>query len=81
MIFYVVIFLVAFLVTFGIHVVTDRQTDRKRCIRAHRALAQVGSKNGCYRSLFIKVLPILIDIHINKHPEVIRPFDSVISLA
>ena len=30
-----------YLVTFGI--VTDRQTDGKRRIRAHRALAQVGS--------------------------------------
>ena len=31
-----------YLVTFGI--VTDRRTDGKRRIRAHRALAQVGSK-------------------------------------
>ncbi len=30
-----------YLVTFAI--VTDRRTDGKRCIRAHRALAQVGS--------------------------------------
>ncbi len=36
-----------YLVTFAI--VTDRRTDRKRRIRAHRALAQVGSKTNCGR--------------------------------
>ncbi len=34
-----------YLVTFVI--VTDRRTDGKRRIRAHRALAQVGSKTSC----------------------------------
>ena len=44
--FFLVIFLLVnyYLVTFGIvtHRQTDRLTDRKPCIRAHCALAQVG---------------------------------------
>ncbi len=31
---------------------TDRQTDGKRCIRPHRALAQVGSKTGFSAFIF-----------------------------
>ncbi len=40
-----------YLVTFGIVIdrQTDRQTDRKRRIRAHRALAHVGSKMSQHR--------------------------------
>ena len=43
---------------------TDRQTDRKRCIRAHRALAQVGSKKLkkiiFNKRIFVQILSHLI---------------------
>ena len=52
-----------YLVTFGI--VTDRRTDGKQRIRAHRALAQVGSK---MQETDITAISSSIFRYLNFHP-------------